>query len=346
MKIKSNVKFGLPPGTVIYTGDRTDLETKYELVVYNSEQFLHTHDNTFEEVKEKTELNKWSLIKGFKDAAGINYLSAAFGMPSLILEDVLNVNQRSHICVHDNSICVIVRYYNLDYRRKQVSFWLTEDILISYQETHDEFFEVLFKRLDSENSETRTKKLDRLLVVLLDYMVDLYYSTADQVDEEITSLENHIITSNDPADHLTEIYQMKNKVQGILSDVKSFREVLDSLADDFDMQFTPESIVYIKDIHNHTVQLIDTFEGFKNTLSSIVDLSAAVSGNKMNEIMKFLTVLSTFFLPLSFLTGWYGMNFEMPEQKANPVTGYYVMIGTSLLITAGLLYWFKKKKWL
>jgi magnesium transporter len=139
---------------------------------------------------------------------------------------------------------------------------------------------------------------------------------------------------------------MKTKVQEILQDAKALREVIDSLIDDYDALLSPETLNFAKDINVHVVQIIDNLDSFRSTLSSIVDLSSAVSSNKMNDIMKFLTILSTFFLPLSLMTSWYGMNFEMPEQKTYPREGYFLFILISLCISLGFYLWFRKKKWL
>jgi magnesium transporter len=344
--MKSSVKFGLPPGTVIYTGERSDLETKYELAHYNEQGFKLDTNPSNEEIWTESDINKWLLIKGFKNVASIQYTVSAFDLPPMILEDILNVNQRPHILTKDDKICFILTYYNLEFNRKQLSIWLTPKEVITFQETHDEMFEPLFNRLSSEQSETRRKGPDRLACVILDYVVDMYYIMTDKLDEEISELENNIVNSDDPASHLKEIYQMKNKVQAILQDTKAMRELVNSLVDDFSNLITADSIAYIKDVDIHLTQILDMLERFKATLSSIVDLSSAISSNRMNEIMKFLTILSAFFLPGSFLCGWYGMNWEMPEQKNHLIGGYIIFIVVNIFIIIGIYLWFKKKKWL
>jgi magnesium transporter len=172
----------------------------------------------------------------------------------------------------------------------------------------------------------------------------MYFVTVDTIDDEISTLENKIVNSDDPVDHLKEIYQMKNKVQVIFQDAKAMREVIDALIDDYDMIISSESVSYLKDLQDHLMQVTDDLDGFRSTLSSIIDLSSAVAGNKLNEIMKFLTVLSTFFLPLTLICAWWGVNIKQPELEWRFM--YPTMIFLSILSVIMCFVYFKKKKWL
>jgi magnesium transporter len=233
---------------------------------------------------------------------------------------------------------------NKELQSEQVSFVLTENTLLSFHENHDECFEIIRERLRKGKGKVRKMKADYLLYALMDAIVDYYFVILDKYGEILENIENDLFQDKDDK-ILNRIYKMKSNVLQLRKTVIPMRETVNALLKNGTNVIQESTHVFIKDLYDHLTQVYDTTESYRDILSGLMDIHLSSSSNKMNRIMKVLTIISTIFIPLTFIVGVYGMNFHyMPELEWK--YGYFVVWAIMLIIVAGMIYVFKNKKWL
>ena len=293
----------------------------------------------------------WLDIDGTQCNNTMKFLTDKLSLHSLLVEDIGDHNHRPKIDEYDSHLFVMVKMLDFNdkigrIKTEQVSFILGKNYLISFQETGKigDVFDAVRTRLKSPQSRLRKFGPDYLLYSLLDIILDNYFLILEKIGGKIEGLENDII--NQPStQNLNEIYLLKRELIQLRHSVWPLREVISKLdKDDSDFISTPVH-PYIRESYDHSIQVIETLESYRDILSGLIDIYLSSLSNRMNSVMKVLTVISTIFMPLTFIVGIYGMNFKnMPELFYR--NGYYGVLVVCAIIASVMLLYFKRKKWL
>ncbi len=323
------------------------------LIHYDQKHFEETTITEFSDIDaylSKSAIT-WLDIDGTHCKATMDFLTQKLGLHSLLVEDIYHQEHRPKTEEYDNHIFVMVNM--LDYDRKtnkivteQVSFILGKNYLVSFQETGkigDVFGPV---RMRIKNNKGRHRKYgpDYLLYSLLDVIIDHYFVILEQIGERIEELEDGVI--NKPSsEKLNEIYVLKRELILLRHSVWPLREVLTRLNKESTSFVKTPVLPYLREAYEHSIQVIETLESYRDILSGLIDIYLSSLSNKMNSVMKVLTVISTIFMPLTFIVGLYGMNFKhMPELLWE--NGYYMVLAGCGIIAGIMLFYFKRKHWL
>ncbi|MDH6457198.1 magnesium transporter [Fusobacterium sp. PH5-7] len=343
-----NKKVGLAPGTLIYTGELKDEEIKIILYSYNKETVKKVIDNSLDKLSffnEKDFVN-WIVIEGVHDVELIKKIGVFYEIDNLILEDILNINQRPKFEEREKYISFFLKMIYLNKKSdeieyEQISFILGEGYLITFQEKTGNIFNNLQERIENGIGKLRNKKENYLMYALFDIIVDNYFLILENFEERIEALEEKIV--NNPSQKIIEeIISLKKEISKFKRNVIPIKEILIKISN---IDYFDESMnIYLKDLHDHSTIIYESIEIIYNRSNDLIQLCHSSIGNSMNEIMKILTTISTIFIPLSFLAGLYGMNFKyMPELSWE--YGYYFILGLMFIVVAGMILYFKRKNW-
>ena len=291
----------------------------------------------------------WLNVSGVHDEKVIHDIGEIFGIHPLVLEDISNTSQRPKVEEHEDYLFIIIKmgYFNPQIKEiilEQVSLLIGSDFVISLQEREGDILENLRERI--RNSKGRIRKLgsDYLMYGIIDTVVDNYFSVLEYVGEKIELLESELMQSADQY-LLARVYNLRHELVYLRRAVWPMREVVSNLQRSDHSLVHHDTFIYLRDVYDHTVQVVETMETFRDMSSGMLDLYQSTVSNKMNEVMKVLTVFAAIFIPLTFAAGVYGMNFEfMPELKwrfAYPA--WWIATVTVALV---MLWYFKRKKWL
>ncbi|KJR40124.1 magnesium and cobalt transport protein CorA [Candidatus Magnetoovum chiemensis] len=338
-------KVGLPPGTAVYIGEAKTEKISITLIDFdeNSYEILELDNvNKCAGYIEKT-TTTWINICGVHDVKTIEDLSGIFQLHPLTIEDIVNTHQRPKIDILDNYIFVTLRLYNCDELPKlsseQVSLVLGENYLLTFQEKHNKLFDTLLAHIKNNKTRLRKEGADYLFYSFIDIAVDSYFKILDSVDSKIEYTEERI---NSP-ETLKRAHQLRKDLISLRKTIWPLREILYTLTPNEAHLIKEATIVYLKDVSDHVNRLIDSIETLRDIISSVIELYMSSINNRLNEVMKYLAVFATIFIPLTFIASIYGMNFEyMPELKWK--WGYYSVLAVMFVIGSALFYYFKKKK--
>ena len=342
---------GLPPGTPVFVGTRKTDEVKITVIDYDQEIVQTQVVSTVEEVfpYKETSTVTWINVDGIHNEMLIENLSRHYGLHPLVIEDILNTHQRIKIDVFDNYLFVVLKMYVHDEQDKatyieQVSLLLGENFVLTFQEREGDVFDSVRDRLKHSKGRIRKVGADYLLYALFDAIVDSYFEVLEHFGEQIEAVEEEL-TSKPNKNMLKQIHALKRELIFFRRSVWPLRNVLNEFERQ-EMPFIQESTkIYLRDLYDHVIQVIETIEIFRDMMSGILDVYLSSISNKMNEVMQFLTIIGTIFIPLTFVAGIYGMNFQyMPELTWK--WGYFAVLVLMAVIGGALLCYFRKKKWL
>lgn len=347
---KATQTVGMPPGQLIHLGEQLTEKSIIELIRYNIENHFELTSSEPKEIIDKIDRKQanWINIDGLHNIDLIKSMGEHFHINALALEDVLNTEQRPKIEDFDNHLFFTLKTLNtlnsdvIVY--EQMSFILGNDYLLSFQEKEGDLFDGLRTRLKSDpKSNARKKDVDFLFYRLIDTIVDSYYLILENIAERIETLEDELFV--DPSKEiLVKIQILKRELIFLRKSVYPLREAL-SLINKGEFSFIKkETVPYFRDVYDHTIQVIETLETYRDLSNGLMDMYMNSMSNKMNEVMKVLTVISTIFIPLTFIAGIYGMNFQhMPELGWK--YGYAGVWGLMFGCLVVMLIYFRKKKW-
>lgn len=343
-------KLGLPPGSLVHVGKIKVEKTKVELVEYNEDGISTVEVVSLDDLEKLQSSTKkiWLKVIGLHDVSLIEKIGKIFELDSLLLEDVLNTSQRPKIEIYDNSLFLTLRtlgYINDNQIvSDQVSFVMRKNLLISFHESELPLFDLVIERLKSAASRFFQNGIDYLLYALIDVVVDNYYLVIEQIAEKLDRLEDELFEESN-TETWDNIQILRKDLLFIKKVVFPLRDVINSLAKRDTKLIHERNIKYFIDISDHIMQVYETIETYRDLNSGLKDMYLSNLSNKMNQIMKVLTIISTIFIPITFIAGVYGMNFEnVPEYGWK--YGYYIVWGVFVLIVVGMLIFFRKKKWL
>ena len=344
---------GSAPGTLSIESDA--YPTEIDIFDYTPERINHSQNLTTQEIIPylDTESISWIDIQGLGDEKILREIGEIFKLPLLILEDIVNVPQRPKLEYHPDFLLIItqmVMVKNKGFWTEQVSFILGKNYLLTIQEEPlRDPFDPVRNRLEKNVGFIRQLEADYLCYALIDSIVDNFFPVLESYGDRLEDLEEEAIEKPN-YQTLTKIYQIRRELLAFRRLVWPQREIFNSLIRDGSDHISPTVINYLRDCYDHTIQIIDVLETYRELASGLTDVYLSATGNKMNEIMKVLTVISTIFIPLTFIAGVYGMNFNpekspfnMPE--LNWYWGYFLCLGAMLLISGIQIYIFWKKGW-
>lgn len=349
-KLKRNprLKSGLPPGTLVYTGDRATNPAKIRTVAFdaNSAQIA---DKYHASLKRNTHC-LWVDVRGLTDITLIQKIGDDFQIHPLALEDVLNTRQRSKIEEYDTGFFIVlpnIRFdkNSLELTYEQISIFFTKNEVVTFQEDPDDTLEKVVDRIQDGSGRIRKKNADYLVYTVMDTIIDRYFLALEDVEDAILEIEFEIYSEHGYKNCKGKLFTLKHTLNQFRQRTLPLREVVNKLMRTSSPSIEESDTVYLRDVADHIAQVQDQLESFREQLFNLEALYHAEVTNRMNNVMKLLTVISTIFIPLSFVAGVYGMNFEhMPELKWR--YGYFIVLGSMFAIMTGMLIYFRKKNWI
>ncbi len=343
-------KIGSAPGTLVHIGEHTSENIRIDLIEYNDNIFNKTSINNIEKAFHKSIDSSviWIDIDGLYDIDLVKKVGDNFNIHSLILEDILNTDQHPKVDLENNYIYIVLKmlYYDKfskEIKSEQVSFVLFDDCLISFQEFPGDVFDNIRNRLETNKNNIRSKGSDYLLYSLIDAIVDSYFNIFESIGDVLDKIENNLM-NNPTKSLLSDIYNLKRDIIFLRNSVWPLREIVSTLIKDEHILIDEKTTIYLRDVYDHIIQIINVIETYRDILSGMLDIYLSSMSNKTNEVMKVLTVFSTIFIPLTFLTGIYGMNFHyMPELSFK--YGYPIFWIITIALILFMINYFRKKNW-
>lgn len=344
-------KAGLPPGTLVHVGERKLESARISVIDYNESSFQEKLLARPEECFpfKATPTVTWINLDGLHDVDIIEKIGVHYDLHPLILEDILHVGQRPKFEDLESYIFVVLMMFRFDDQSQrilseQVSLALGPNFVLSFQESIGDVFELIRDRIRNAKGKIRKMGPDYLMYALLDAIVDGYFGILEKIGDKIESMEDELV--GDPSQRtLRQIHNLKREMVFLRRSVWPLRELVSGLQHSESPLIKETTGLYLKDVYDHTIQVIDTVESFRDMISGMLDIYLSSISNRMNTVMKVLTIIATIFIPLTFVAGIYGMNFEyMPELKWR--WGYAGVLLVMLAISGAMIVYFKRKKWL
>lgn len=349
--LKTSRKTGLPPGTPFFVGDVKVEETTLSLISFNKSGSKVQKFEDFDISKVETTEGEthWLNTNGLHETKTIQGICKKWNIHELIIEDIVNTNHRPKVEIYDDYVFLVAKMYSYDSASKsviteQVSFILIDNTVLSFQERPGDVFGPLRERIKNNKGRVRKLGADYLFYSLLDCLVDSYFGLLEEIDNDLEAFEEGLLTNTSTAT-LSSFFSLKRSLLLLKKSVWPLREITTQLARGESELIKESTEPYLRDLYEHVIQVIDTVETFRDLASGVTDMYLSIVNNKMNEVMKVLTVCASIFIPLTFIAGIYGMNFEyMPELKWQ--YSYFVLLGVMGFIVIVMLMFFKKKKWI
>jgi len=348
---KRSKKAGFPPGTLVHIGEKKTEEPKITIIDYDETHFEEREIKTIEECfvyKEKPTVT-WINVDGLHQIEILEKLGDGFGLHPLVLEDILNTDQRPKMEDYGEYLYIVLKMLegndpSSEMAAEQISLILGPNFVISFQEKGGDVFNPVRERIRTGAGRIRKMGADYLAYTLLDSIVDNYFVVLEKLGEKIEFLEEKLI-AQPTSQTLQIIHHLKREMIFLRKGVWPLREVISGLERGESSLIKQNTVVYLRDVYDHTIQVIDTIETFRDMVSGMLDIYLSSVSNRLNAVMKVLTIIATIFMPLTFLAGVYGMNFKyMPELEWR--WGYPLILIMMLIIGVFMLFYFKKKKWL
>lgn len=348
---KRSEKAGLPPGTLVHIGATKTEPVRLRVVEFDPATCEERELSTVADCLPPSEGGKhyWLDVGGIHDLAVIEHLGQAFHLHPLLLEDIVNTDQRAKADVYEDYLFLVVKMLHVGDRGaaiagQQVSLVLGPGWVLSFQENGSAVFDPVRTRLKNPKGRLRNSGPDYLAYALLDSVVDHYFAVLETVGERIEALEQELVTNPNP-ETLRAIHALKRELLFLRRAVWPVRELI-SVMDRGESELIQDTTkLYLRDVYDHTVQVMDTLETFREMATGMLDLYLSSVSHRLNTVMKVLTIIATIFMPLTFIAGIYGMNFDyMPELRWH--WGYPAVMLLMAAIGAAMVWLFKRKKWL
>jgi len=344
-------QIGLAPGALVHVGEKKVEKVVIRVLAYNSETLIERQLEKVEEClefKDQPDLNLWIDVDGLDRVDIIGKLGSYFNIHPLTLEDILNTRQRPKTEDYDSYIYSVLKMILLDKENKeitidQVSIIIGSNYVLSFQERDGNVFDQMRERFENPASRLRKSGVDYLAYGLIDTVIDNYFLILEHFGDKIEYLEEGLVLHPRP-ETLRTIQKYKRDMITLRKSIWPLRELINGLQRVESDLIKETTRIYLRDVYDHTIQVIDTVEDFRDILSSMVDIYLSSISFRMNEVMEVLTVIATIFIPLTFISGVYGMNFKyMPELEWR--YGYLGSWIIMILLALGMVIYFKKKKW-
>ena len=345
-------KSGLPPGTLIHIGEKHESECKITVTQYNVDTLIRQEISSMTELKhlKSAELITWVNVDGLSDIHIVESIGQELNIHPLVLEDILSTHQRPKLEEYDDFLYLVIKGISLNQGKnfslqyEQISILLLANYVVTFKEKADDTFDPIYSHLQNHNGRLRQLGSDYLAYVILDTIVDEYFVVEDNLDEIIDPLENNILF-NSNKEMLQTVQQIRRGLISMKRNISPLRELLATIQRADTPLLHEKTLRYYGDVYDHVLRVTDSLESYRERISAMHDIYLSSISNKLNETMKILTIFASIFIPLTFIAGIYGMNFEyMPELKWR--WGYPAVWAIFIMISVGLLIFFKRKKWM
>jgi magnesium transporter len=346
---RRNRKVGLPPGSVVYTGDKNAEKLNIEIFDFDDRELVEKDSNQIEDVLkfENEHTATWINVNGLNYVEDITKLGKHYKLHPLLIEEIVNVTQRTKLDEYEHYlflVCKMPHYKDNELIIEHISFVLGEHFLLSFQEIEGDLFEPIRDRIRNSKGMVRSRGTDYLLFALLDVIVDNYSLLVDEVSQKTEAIEDILLSGSAQENLQADIQELKKEVLRIRKAVYPLKEVSNKLQK-MSVLITEKSKIYIGDLSDNITQILENIDLNRELVWGLMDMHLNSLSNKMNEVMKVLTVIATIFIPLTFIAGVYGMNFEfMPELKFK--YGYPILMVIMFVTLVVMILLFKRKKWL
>jgi len=342
---------GLAPGELVHVGERRSETTVITVMEFDGDRFHEqclTSPDSFVPFKESSGVT-WVNVEGIHEVAAVEKICSAFGIHPLVIEDVLNTSQRPKTEDYGDYLYAVLKVFRFggddgELLTDQVSLILGRNFVLSFEEASYEVLNPVRERLRQKKGRVRTHGADYLAYTLIDAIVDSYTVMIEELEEDMDFIEEEMLGSG--TQQLVEsIHSMKHALIHMRKSVWPLREAVNVMHRGASSLITADTRIYMRDLYDHTIFVLDTLETMREMLSVMLDVYLTTINNRTNDVMKVLTVLATIFMPLTFLAGVYGMNFRyLPELDMH--YGYYIFWGVCFVLTAVMVYFFRKKDWI
>lgn len=343
---------GLPPGTLTYTGTRKNEKISIEIFDYSTEHLMEKKNCTVEETfiyKEKNSIT-WINIEGLSDIDAIEKIGKYYEIHPLTLEDILHMEQLPKIEVFEKYIFITLKMLTFnevtrEVESEQVGIIMGKNFVISFQEGKEgDVFDPLRERIRAGKGRIRNYGADYLNYAIIDIIVDNYFIILEKIGEKVEEYEEKLLL-NPEENILKNIYELKREIMFLRKIFIPIREITAQMQYSESTFINERTLIFIRDLYDHSLQVIDMVDTYRETVSGLIELYLSSLSNRMNQVMRILTTISTIFIPLTFIVGVYGMNFDfMPELHFR--YGYYMIWGVMVAVGVGMYLYFKKKKWM
>jgi magnesium transporter len=343
------------PGTLTYIGPDVGMKTKIRRIVYNEAVFRDEAVKSLQECSPEKKEEKtvtWLDVDGIHETSLIAKLGKLYHLHPLLLEDVVNTEHKPKLEIYDSGhMFLTLKMLHIDSESpicissEHVSFVLGENYLLSFQEElAADIFTPVLDRLQASVGKTRRNGPDYLLFALMDIVIDNYFIVLEKLGDSLDTVEDQVIKGDEELS-LKELYSLKRELTTSRRLIWPIRDMINQLIREDNPLIMKESIPYFRDLYDHVMQVLDTIDSYRELVASLADVHLSTISNRMNSVMKTLTIFSAVFMPLTFIVGVYGMNFEyMPELKLQ--YGYFYVWGLMAMVTTALIFYFKSKKWM
>lgn len=343
------------PGTLIYTGNKEEKDFSLEIIKYSPDAHEAETSNSIEKAMPRESIPgeqasvTWINLNGLSQTDPIKKIGRNFKLHPLILEDIVDTNQRPKIDEYPDYLFIVFKMLYFDkegnFVNEHISLVLGKDYIITFQEADGDVFDSLRKRIENAKGRIRKAGADYLMFAIMDAVVDHYFIMAEAMSDRIETLEDKLFFSKTQDDITHEIQELKREVLRIRKTVYPFKEVINRLEKSESSLINERTFTYVRDLYDHISQVAESIEIYREMTWSLMDMYMTTISNRMNEVMKVLTIMASIFIPLTFIAGIYGMNFDhMPELHYE--YSYYYLWGVMIIVFLGLLWYFKRKKWL
>lgn len=344
-------KKGLPPGSLIHVGEVLSDATRISLVDFDADHIVEREIESLADIldyKDKDTVT-WVIVEGLTNIGLVEAIGDYFDIHGLVLEDILNTHQRPKIEEYDDHLYIVLKSlvtasdsFSVNY--EQVSLLVLDRFVFMFKEKSDALLDPIIKRLHSKKGRIRQSGADYLMYVILDTIVDQNFELIDALDESVTLLEDELY-KKPTHKTMTSIQALKRELIVVRRNIAPIRELMADLVHSESTLIHPSTVIYLRDVQDHALRVVELIESHRDILGSLIEIYMSSINNKMNEVMKVLTLFASIFIPLTFITGIYGMNFDyMPELHYKWT--YPLLWVLFVTIPLSLLLLFKKKKWL
>ncbi|RJQ45955.1 MAG: magnesium and cobalt transport protein CorA [Nitrospiraceae bacterium] len=354
---KRSQKAGLAPGTAVYIGEQKTENIRITIINYDKDAYEMRDIEKIEECvpyREKPAVT-WINIEGLHEVAVTEEVGKCFGLHPLTVEDILNMEQRPKVEMFEDYIFFVMKMISFEGQTRnlnieQVSLVLLKNTVITFQEKGGDVFDAVRTRIKNDKGMIRRAEADYLAYALMDAVVDEYFGIQEKIGDEIEEIEE-ILLKQPARDTMQKIHALKRKIIYLRKSVWPLREIISALERDGSTFISASTRVYLKDLYDHTIQVIDGVETFRDIISGILDMYLSSLSNRMNEVMKVLTIFASIFIPLTLIAGIYGMNFNVEKSpfnmpELNWYLGYPFALGLMIATALVMLMFFRRKKWI
>lgn len=344
-------RVALPPGTLVHLGDRTLDTALLSLIVYDQETHNRYEPTTLEDALGGMHPDKisWLNITGLHDTALLQEVGNRFNLHPLTLEDILNTGQRPKVELFPEYIYFVLKMIHYDEKLRsldieQVSFILGKNFVITFQERPGDVMDALRDRIAQAKGRVRLRGADYLFYSIIDIIIDHYFTSLESLSDDIEEIEAKVLENPDHRS-AQELHYIKRELLFLRKSVWPMREQITVLHREEHPLITPDTAPYMRDLYDHVIQAIDTIEIFRDMIAGLLDVYLSSISNRTNDVMRILTIITTIFMPLTFLAGIYGMNFEYMPELQQPM-GYPAVLIICGIIAVGMFVFFRRKGWL